>query len=219
VRLGGAAPARWSAEPQCHAPPEGSSDAGWTIFAVSGIVFAIAALAASIVLVAGLAWASRRLLGLPVGAVRALIAGLLGFVAALLVGRALRATQSGHLAAFFTVALGVPLIVAMVFIVVAAALGAGSRARGATRRSAGSRSGTAWALTCAGGRSVAVTRPADEPRSRNRSGVPWRRAGLPSSSWASCCPLAVTCSLRSSLPSSPSFRIAPNRCPGSRSRR
>jgi len=59
---------------------------------VSGIVFAIAALAASIVLVAGLAWASRRLLGLPVGAVRALIAGLLGFVAALLVGRALRAT-------------------------------------------------------------------------------------------------------------------------------
>jgi ubiquinone biosynthesis protein len=86
---------------------------------VSGIVFAVAALAASVALVAGLAWVSRRLLGLPVGALRALIAGLLGFVAALLVGRALRATQSGHLAAFFTVALGVPLIVAMIFIVMA----------------------------------------------------------------------------------------------------
>ena len=98
------------------------SDAGCTIFAVSGIVFAAAVLATSIALVAGLAWASRRLLGLPVGALRALIAGLLGFVAALLVGRALRATQSGHLAAFFTVALGVPLIVAMIFIVVAEAL-------------------------------------------------------------------------------------------------
>ena len=97
-------------------------DAGCTIVAVSGIVFAVAVLATSIALVAGLAWASRRLLGLPVGALRALIAGLLGFVAALLVGRALRATQSGHLAAFFTVALGVPLIVAMIFIVVAEAL-------------------------------------------------------------------------------------------------
>ena len=79
-------------------------------------------LATSIVLVAVLAWVSRRLLGLPVGALRALIAGLVGFVAALIVGQALRATESGHLVAFFSVALGVPLIVAMIFIVAAEAL-------------------------------------------------------------------------------------------------
>ena len=59
---------------------------------------------------------------MPVGALRALIAGLVGFVAALIVGRALRASQSGDLAAFFSVALGVPLIVAMIFIVAAEAL-------------------------------------------------------------------------------------------------
>ena len=79
-------------------------------------------LATSIVLVAVLAWVSRRLLGLPVGALRALLAGLVGFVAALILGRALRATQSGHLAAFFSVAFGVPLIVAMIFIVAAEAV-------------------------------------------------------------------------------------------------
>ena len=45
---------------------------------------------------------------MPVGALRALIAGLVGFVAALILGRALRATESGNLAAFFSVALGVP---------------------------------------------------------------------------------------------------------------
>ncbi len=89
---------------------------------MSGIVFAVAVLATSMALVAGLAWASRRLLGLPVGALRALIAGLLGFVAAYLLGRSLRAAQPGHLAAFLTVALGVPLIVAMIFLVVAEAL-------------------------------------------------------------------------------------------------
>jgi ubiquinone biosynthesis protein len=89
---------------------------------VSGIVFAVAVLATSIVLVAGLAWASRRLLGLPVGALRGLIAALLGFVAALLLGRALQAAQPGHAAAFFTVALGVPLVVAMIFIVAAEVL-------------------------------------------------------------------------------------------------
>ncbi len=89
---------------------------------VSGIVFGVAVLATSIVLVAALAWASRRLLGLPVGAVRGLIAALLGFVVALLLGRALRAAQPGHVAAFFTVALGVPLIVAMIFIVAAEVL-------------------------------------------------------------------------------------------------
>ena len=89
---------------------------------VSGIVFAVAVLAASMVLVAGLAWASRRLLGLPVGALRALIAGLLGFAAAEILGRSLRAAQPGHLAAFITVVLGVPLIVAMIFLVAAEAL-------------------------------------------------------------------------------------------------
>ena len=89
---------------------------------MSGIVFVVAVLATSIVLVAGLAWASRRFLGLPVGALRALIAALLGFVAALILGSALRADQPGHAGAFFTVVLGVPLIVAMVFIVTAEVL-------------------------------------------------------------------------------------------------
>jgi ubiquinone biosynthesis protein len=89
---------------------------------VSGIVLAVAVLATSMALVAGLAWVSRRLLGLPVGGLRALIAGLLGFTAAYLLGRSLRATQPGHLGAFFTVAVGVPLIVAMLFIVLTEAL-------------------------------------------------------------------------------------------------
>jgi ubiquinone biosynthesis protein len=89
---------------------------------VSGIVFAVIVLATSMALVAGLAWATRRFLGSSVGALRALIAALLGFVAALLLGRALQATQPGHEAAFFTVVLGVPLIVAMVFIVMAEVL-------------------------------------------------------------------------------------------------
>jgi hypothetical protein len=40
---------------------------------VSGFVFVVAVLATSIVLVAALAWASRQLLGLPVGTLRALI--------------------------------------------------------------------------------------------------------------------------------------------------
>src|SRR5262249_382946 len=88
---------------------------------VSAIVFAVVVLATSLALVAGLAWASRRLLGLPVGALRALIAGLLGFAAAYFLGRALQAAQPGHLAAFITVALGVPLVVAMIFLVVAEA--------------------------------------------------------------------------------------------------
>jgi ubiquinone biosynthesis protein len=89
---------------------------------VNGIVFAVVVLVTSMVLVAGLAWAARQLLGLPVGAPRALVAGLLGFAVALLAGRALRAAQPGHTAAFITVAVGVPLVVAMIFIVVAEAL-------------------------------------------------------------------------------------------------
>src|SRR5262249_42219792 len=60
---------------------------------VSAIVFAVVVLATSLALVAGLAWASRRLLGLPVGALRALIAGLLGFAAAYFLGRALQAAH------------------------------------------------------------------------------------------------------------------------------
>lgn len=90
--------------------------------AVSGIAFAVAVLAISLAVVAALAWASRRLLGLPVGALRALVAGLVGFVAAELLARSLRASEPGHLAAFVTVAVGVPLIVAMIFIVAAEAL-------------------------------------------------------------------------------------------------
>ncbi|HEY2125842.1 MAG TPA: AarF/UbiB family protein [Streptosporangiaceae bacterium] len=89
---------------------------------VNGIVFAVAVLATSLLLVAALAWTSRRLLGLPVSAGRALLAGLLGFAAAEILGRALRAAEPGHLAAFFTVAVGVPLVVAMIFIVAAEAL-------------------------------------------------------------------------------------------------
>ena len=89
---------------------------------VSGIVFVVAVLATSIVVVAVVAWASRQLLGLPVGTLRALIAGLLGFVAAYLLGRSLHAAQPGHAVAFITVVLGVPLIVAMIFIVVAEVL-------------------------------------------------------------------------------------------------
>jgi ubiquinone biosynthesis protein len=89
---------------------------------VSEIAFAAVVLVTSMAVVAALAWASRRLLGLPVAAPRALLAGLLGFAAALLVGKWLRAAQPGHTAAFITVAVGVPLVVAMIFIVVAEVL-------------------------------------------------------------------------------------------------
>jgi ubiquinone biosynthesis protein len=77
----------------------------------------VAVLATSMALVAALAWASRRLLGLSVGLLRAFIAGLLGFATAVLLGQALRAAQPGHEVAFLSVALGVPLIVAMIFLV------------------------------------------------------------------------------------------------------
>ena len=89
---------------------------------LSTIAFAVVVLATSTAIVAGLAWAARRLLGMPVGALRALIAGLLGFLAAYFLGRSLQAAQPGHQAAFIGVAIGVPLIVAMVFIVAAEAL-------------------------------------------------------------------------------------------------
>jgi len=89
---------------------------------MSGIVFLVAVLATSMAVVAVLAWASRQLLGVPVGALRALTAGLLGFAAAYFLGRALRASQPGHTVAFLTVTLGVSLIVAMIYLVVAEAL-------------------------------------------------------------------------------------------------
>jgi ubiquinone biosynthesis protein len=89
---------------------------------VNGVILTLLVLVTSIALVAGLAWASRRLLGLPVGVLRALIAGLLGFAAAEILVRTLQPVQSGHVAAFLTVVLGVPLIVAMIFIVAAEAL-------------------------------------------------------------------------------------------------
>jgi ubiquinone biosynthesis protein len=89
---------------------------------VSGIVFALVVLVTSVVLVTVLAWVARRLVGLPVGTLRALIAALLGFAAALGFGKLLQAARPGHPAAFITVALGVPLIVAMIFIVVAEVL-------------------------------------------------------------------------------------------------
>ena len=89
---------------------------------VNGVVLTLLVLVTSVALVAGLAWASRRLLGLPVGTLRALIAGLLGFATAEILVRTLQPVQSGHVAAFLTVVLGVPLIVAMIFIVAAEAL-------------------------------------------------------------------------------------------------
>ncbi|HEY7016205.1 MAG TPA: AarF/UbiB family protein [Streptosporangiaceae bacterium] len=89
---------------------------------VGGVVMTIAVLVISVAVVAGLAWAARRLLGLPVGTLRALVAGLLGFAAAELFGRWLLPAQTGHVAAFFTVALGIPLVVAMIFIVAAEVL-------------------------------------------------------------------------------------------------
>ena len=89
---------------------------------VNGVILTLLVLVTSIALVAGLAWASRRLLGLPVGALRARIAGLRGFAAAEILVRTLRPGESGHVAAFLTVVLGVPLIVAMIFIVAAEAL-------------------------------------------------------------------------------------------------
>ncbi len=89
---------------------------------VSGLGLTLAVLITSVALVLGLGWAARRLLGLPVGALRVLIAGLIGFGASELFGRSLRTAPTGHLAAFLTVSLGVPLIVAMIVIVVAEAL-------------------------------------------------------------------------------------------------
>src|SRR5262249_26391054 len=136
---------------------------------------------------------ARRLLGLPVGALRALIAGLLGFLAAYLLGRSLRAAQPGHQVAFITVAVGVPLIVAMVFIVAAEALVPSGMLpqplemiRGTRQAIARSRRywqisripvrhGPAPHLRRRGG--AARTPVAGGRRSRCRCGAPWRKAG------------------------------------------
>jgi hypothetical protein len=202
---------------------------------VNGIVFTVAALAASVALVAVLAWASRQLLGLPVGAVRMLIAGLLGFAAAELLGGALRAAQPGHQAAFFTVVIGVPLIVAMIFIVAAEALVPSGTLPGpveviqGTRRAYGRSRRYAQISRIAvrhglgpylrGRRLRGGEAPLGGQRWRRRCGTPWKKAGLPSPSWASCCPRAAISSPRSSSLNSPSFRTGPSRRRGNRSRR
>ena len=201
---------------------------------VSGFVFVVAVLATSIVLVAALAWASRQLLGLPVGTLRAFIAGLLGFVAAYLLGRSLQAAEPGHAVAFFTIVLGVPLIVAMIVIVAAEMLvpsGTGPGPLEVIRgvRSAIGRFRRYWQISRIAarhglgpylrGRRRGGTPPAGRQRSRCRCDVPWKRAGLPSPSWASCCPLAVICSRRSSFPSSPGSRTGPSRRRGSKWKR
>jgi len=159
---------------------------------VNGVVLTLLVLVTSIALVAGLAWASRRLLGLPVGALRALIAGLLGFAAADLLVRTLQPVQSGHVAAFLTVVLGVPLVVAMIFIVVAEVLVPSGTVPqpvdvvlGARRALARARCAMGWARTCAGVGGGARTSPAAGRGWRGRCGRPWKRAGSRSSNWAS----------------------------------
>jgi hypothetical protein len=54
---------------------------------VSGLGLTLAVLVTSVALVLGLGWAARRLLGLPVGVLRVLIAGLIGFGVSELFGR------------------------------------------------------------------------------------------------------------------------------------
>ena len=202
---------------------------------VSGVVLTFTVLVTSTALVAGLAWASRRLLGLPVGALRALIAGLLGFAAALLLGRSLQAAQPGHVAAFVTVVLGVPLIVAMLFIVLAEVLVPSGTLPQPVEVVLGARQALARSRRYAQISRIAVRhglgpylrgrrlRGADAAGGRAALAQslrrPWKRAGLPSPSWASCCPPAVTCSRRSSPPNSPGCRTGPSRRRGSRWRR
>src|SRR5262249_55420260 len=89
---------------------------------LSAIAFAVVVLATSTAIVAGPAWAARRLLGVPGGGLRALVARPLGLLAPHLPGRSLQRAPPGHPVAFVGVAIGVPLVVAMVFIVAAEAL-------------------------------------------------------------------------------------------------
>jgi ubiquinone biosynthesis protein len=82
----------------------------------------VALVISAVLLVLGLGWAARRLLGLPVGTVRALVAGLIGAAVGQGLSTGLQTTQRGHAATFFTTILGVPVLVAMVFIVVSEVL-------------------------------------------------------------------------------------------------
>ncbi len=116
-----------------------------------------------------------------------------GFAAALGFGKLLRAAQPGHPAAFLTVALGVPLIVAMIFIVAAEVLvpsGTGPQPVGLIRgtRSALARSRRYSQITRIAvqhglgpylrGRRLRRTDAAGGgPRSRRRCAAPWKRAG------------------------------------------
>ncbi|MFG2006418.1 hypothetical protein ACGFNU_45460 [Spirillospora sp. NPDC048911] len=70
-------------------------------------------------LVAGLAWASRRLLGLPVGTARTAVGGLIGFSLPGLLAARLQEENPGL---YFAVSLGSAVLAAMTFIVVAEAL-------------------------------------------------------------------------------------------------
>ncbi|WP_331766516.1 AarF/UbiB family protein [Embleya sp. NBC_00896] len=73
----------------------------------------------ALVLTLGLAWATRRLLGLPVGTRRTLVAGVLGLVVSGALGASIQRDQPG---VFMTVTLGVSLLASMTFIVIAEAL-------------------------------------------------------------------------------------------------
>jgi len=171
---------------------------------------------------------------LQVGTLRAFIAGLLGFVAAYLLGRSLQAAEPGHAVAFFTVVLGVPLIVAMIVIVGAEVLvptGTGPGPLEVIRgvRSAMARFRRYWQISRIAARHGlgpylrGRRRGEDAARGQAALALSLRRAleegGLPSPSWASCCPLAVICSRRSSFPSSPGSRTGPSRLRGSKWRR
>jgi ubiquinone biosynthesis protein len=85
---------------------------------VSGAALGLTVLVTGVLLVLGLGWAARRLLGLPVGVLRVIVAGFIGAGVAQALGSGLRTTQRGHVATFFTVDIAVPVLVAMVFIVV-----------------------------------------------------------------------------------------------------
>ena len=85
---------------------------------VSGAGLGLAVLVTGVLLVLGLGWAARRLLGLPVGTLRVIVAGFIGAGVAQGLGSGLRTTERGHAVTFFTVDIAVPVLVAMVFIVV-----------------------------------------------------------------------------------------------------
>ncbi|MFP3969017.1 AarF/UbiB family protein, partial [Actinomadura fulvescens] len=95
-----------SSEPP--APAMSMSPGLWAMALVSGVL-----------LVAGLAWASRRLLGLPVGTARTAVGGLIGFSLPGLLATELQKENPGL---YFAASLGSAVLAAMTFIVVAEAL-------------------------------------------------------------------------------------------------